>query len=173
MNKNIVYAGTGHRPPRLNLDYSAVSVDNLTNFAEIVLTGIPNPDRVIIGGAQGWDTALGLACIKLKIPYQVAIPFEGQEDRWPVDSKFIYSQLIKNAESTVIICDSGYSKYAFLKRDEYMVDNCTEVLALWDGSPKGGTWHTVNYANKLGKLVRNFWLEWSNYSAQTPPGLVK
>ncbi len=141
----------------------------------MVLTDTPRPDRIITGGAQGWDTALALAAINLKIPFVLAIPFAGQEAKWPEDSKIIYRKLLANAESSVVISDSGYAKYAFLKRDEYMVDNCTEVLSLWDGSQKGGTWHTVNYANKLGKLVRNFWLEWSNYSkpAQTPPGLVK
>lgn len=162
MKADAVYAGTGHRPPRLNLDYSAESVEKLTNFAEIVLTGIPKSDSVITGGAQGWDSALALACIKLKIPYEVAIPFPEQDSKWPTDSKIIYQKILANAASTKVICD-GYSKAAFIYRDRYMVDNCTDVLALWDGSPKGGTWHTVNYANKLGKSINNFWLEWSNY----------
>jgi uncharacterized phage-like protein YoqJ len=99
----------------------------------------------------------------------MAIPFEGQENKWPEDSIEVYRRLFLNSENFFVISHNGYSKYAFLKRDEWMVDNCTEVLALWDGLPKGGTWHTVNYANKLGKPVNNFWLEWYNY-AQTPLG---
>ena len=46
MNKNIIYAGTGHRPPRLNLDYSGEAVEKIAGFAQLVLTDTPRPDRI-------------------------------------------------------------------------------------------------------------------------------
>ena len=37
-----------------------------------------------------------------------------------------------------------------------MVDNCDLLLAVFDGVEKGGTWLTVDYANKIGKPIEYF-----------------
>lgn len=45
-----------------------------------------------------------------------------------------------------------YQRAAPLKRNEIMVEICDRVLILWDGKSKG-TKHTIDYANKLEKLI--------------------
>ena len=45
-----------------------------------------------------------------------------------------------------------YAVWKMQKRNEWMVDNCDAVIAVWDGAP-GGTANTVDYARKLGKSV--------------------
>ena len=37
-----------------------------------------------------------------------------------------------------------------------MVDNCTHVLAMWDGS-EGGTANCVKYAQAVNKPIINLW----------------
>lgn len=44
-------------------------------------------------------------------------------------------------------------KYAPLKRDEDMVDIGDVVVAAYDGRKTGGTFHTVEYAERLHKTV--------------------
>jgi hypothetical protein len=34
-----------------------------------------------------------------------------------------------------------------------MVDNCDVLLAVFDGEKAGGTWITVDYAQRIGKPV--------------------
>lgn len=43
-----------------------------------------------------------------------------------------------------------YGKYAPLIRDELMVDNATEVIALWNNESRG-TKHTIEYAKLCNK----------------------
>lgn len=40
-----------------------------------------------------------------------------------------------------------------LKRNRYMVDKSDIVIAVFYGIEKGGTWHTINYAQKNKKLI--------------------
>ena len=45
-----------------------------------------------------------------------------------------------------------YGRGAPLRRNEKMVELCDVALIVWDGCSKG-TWHTIRYAEKLGKKV--------------------
>ena len=39
------------------------------------------------------------------------------------------------------------------KRNEYMVDKSDLVIAFWNGEESGGTWNTINYAERKGKQL--------------------
>lgn len=43
----------------------------------------------------------------------------------------------------------AYSMASFQKRDEWMVDHASRVIAVYDGVP-GGTKNTIEYAKKNG-----------------------
>jgi uncharacterized phage-like protein YoqJ len=45
-----------------------------------------------------------------------------------------------------------YSMASFLKRDEWMVDHASRVIAVYDGV-SGGTKNTIDYANKFGVKI--------------------
>ena len=38
-------------------------------------------------------------------------------------------------------------------RDQYMVDNCDVLLAIWDGNKSGGVWSTIRKAKKACKKI--------------------
>ena len=40
-----------------------------------------------------------------------------------------------------------YQPSCYTTRDQWMVDNCDIVLAVWDGNPVGGTFDTIEYAH--------------------------
>jgi uncharacterized phage-like protein YoqJ len=61
----------------------------------------------------------------------------------------------------VIVCEGGYHPDKLQKRNIWMVDRSTAVLALWDGS-KGGTANCVKYAEKVSVPVFNVWPGWLN-----------
>lgn len=170
----LVLAATGHRPPRLGLDYSSESNRFLTEFARKHLVFAAKKHEiveVVTGGAQGWDSAVAHAALLLKIPYVVAIPFEGQESKWPAAAQARYHALLKHASLVHIVCHGGYSPDKFLERDCWMVDraedwilkadgNVGSMFALYDNKGKGGTAQTIKYAESLKVPVWNLWPTW-------------
>lgn len=77
-----------------------------------------------------------------------AIHFAGFESRWKDRWKHRYHKLLNKADEVHYICD-GYSKYAYQKRNEWMVDRSARVIAVYNGEPSG-TGNTINYAKKVG-----------------------
>jgi hypothetical protein len=117
------------------------------------------PDKCITGMAAGWDLAWGRACQRVSIPYIAAIPYEGQESRWPEDAQKTYRN-VRDHAFEVVVLRTKYSSNVHQIRDEWMVDHATKMVALWDGEPKGGTWNTIEYADKVNKPWINLWSEW-------------
>ena len=112
---------------------------------------------MISGMAIGWDVAVAEACVLCGVPFVAAVPFEGQELRWPEASQARYLYLLRRAEHIHVVSLNGYSNAAFHARNRWMVDQCEAVVALWDGSPTGGTANCVAYANSVGKATINLW----------------
>lgn len=150
----MIVAGTGHRPDKLG-GYGQEVADRLEEVA-VAWLGDAQPERVISGGALGWDQALARAARRLNIPYTMALPFPGFEDRWPNDSKLALHGLMATAADTVFVKDGPYAAWKMQDRNKWMVDHCDTVLALWDGSA-GGTGNCIAYANKVGKPIVNLW----------------
>lgn len=163
----MIFAGTGHRPPRLNLGYDQASQDKLFRFAieelkklerdlEPDLT-VPGSISIVSGMALGWDQALAKAALHLEWGVCAAPAFEGMESKWPKESQAVYNEILAASFMVQFVCPPGYSPRKFIERDHWMVDHCDKVIALWDGLKKGGTWATVDYAQKKRIPVVNVW----------------
>jgi uncharacterized phage-like protein YoqJ len=145
----LVVALTGHRPHKLNNEYdrsgpvSSYIKDEIYKFLRMF-----EPETVISGMALGCDTMI--AEIALQEDYVkkliAAIPFVGQESRWPPNSQDQYRAILADPKvEKVIVCEGGYSASKMQIRNKWMVDNCDSLIAVWDGSP-GGTANCVQYA---------------------------
>lgn len=168
MQQNLdIVAGTGHRPTKLALGktdpYSPVLREQLTDLAIWYLEK-KLPDKVIVGMALGWDIALGIAAIQLGIPLIAAIPFKGQERLWNSEDKYLYYIVLEQSSESVIICDGGYEARKLMLRNKWMVDNCTRLVALYDGSQAGGTANCIKYAAYKNKPINNLWGDYVNFS---------
>lgn len=150
----MIIAATGHRPNKLG-GYSRETADKLHALAVWFLQHA-QPNRVISGMALGWDLAVAEAAFDLAIPYTAAVPFIGQENAWPTASREYYRQLLGTADRVHVVSDGGYSAAAMQRRNEWMVDNCDALVALWDGT-SGGTANCVAYANRTGRPGWNLW----------------
>ena len=150
----MIVAGTGHRPNKLG-GYTRDAQTRLFNTAIKSLEHL-QPTKLISGMALGWDQALARACVELNIPFIAAVPFAGQETVWPAASQRAYRELCEAASDFVIVSPGGYSAAKMQIRNEWMVDHCDRVLALWDGSP-GGTRNCVDYAKTVNKPISNAW----------------
>jgi len=150
----MIYAATGHRPDKLGGYSDAAHTKLLTLAINFFINN--KCDAAISGMALGWDTAWAEAALLNNVPLIAAIPFAGQEKMWPAWSQTKYNNILSKAKETVIVCKGGYASYKMQVRNEYMVDNCDTVVALWNGSP-GGTGNCVRYTQQKNKPIINLW----------------
>jgi uncharacterized phage-like protein YoqJ len=152
--KDKVFCATGHRPNKLggySKEVSGMLIKVALDFLEE-----SKPHKIISGMALGWDLAWAQAGIIAGIPVEAAIPFVGQEGKWPKISQDYYTNLLDACSVVTVVCEGGYSPYKMQVRNEYMVDNSSLVVALWDGTA-GGTGNCVRYAEAKGASVVNLW----------------
>ena len=139
---------TGHRPEKLNCPEDQVKAMLDAAVQRAVNDGFTT---FITGMARGVDIWAGQAVLKLRtqnpaIKLVAASHYKGFEERWADSWKEQYSFLIQWADAVRYICPA-YSKGAFQRRNEWMVDRSSRVIAFYNGEP-GGTRNTINYAEK-------------------------
>ncbi len=144
---------TGHRPPKLggyNLNgnpiYKKVCREMEKIFVDL------NPEKIISGMALGLDQWAAFIAIKTNIPFVAAVPFEGQEIKWPPASQELYHKLLNKASAIVFTSSGHFSAGKMQIRNQWIVDYSDKLLAVWDGSP-GGTNNCINYAKSVKKEI--------------------
>lgn len=147
--------GTGHRPDKLG-GYTKQAAQRLRRIATAWIEE-NKPDAVVSGMALGWDTALAKAAIISGVPLIAAVPFKGQESRWPAESQDTFNKLLSVAKEIVYVSDGGYAAWKMQVRNRWMVDNTDAVLALYNGDLSGGTYNCVTYASEKQKQIFNLW----------------
>lgn len=160
LNTGNVVAGTGHRPDKLG-GYDQATSRRLQDLAEAALRRYA-PTAVISGMALGWDQALAEAALVMDIPLIAAVPFVGQEKRWAPDAQKRYHEILACAAVVHVVSPGGYSHLAMHARNQWMVDRCKHLLALWDGT-SGGTANCLNYAVDSKAQVTNLWSSWIKF----------
>lgn len=148
----MIVSFTGHRPDKLG-GYIIPNPTYIHICQQIEKTLLEfKPEKVISGMALGIDQWAAFIATKLGIPFIAAVPFEGQEKAWPQHSQSIYNKLLGKAAEKVVVCDGGYSAHKMQLRNEWMVNNCDTLIAIWDKTP-GGTGNCVNYAQSIKKNI--------------------
>jgi uncharacterized phage-like protein YoqJ len=145
---------TGHRPPKLggyripNPIYEAVC-ERIDTMLQTLA-----PTRILTGMALGVDQWVAEICVTHHIPFIAVIPFEGFSSKWPEESRRQFDYLCSRAESVRLVTATREYRPGLLQtRNKWIVDNCTEMLAVYNGSA-GGTANCVEYATRRGKNIR-------------------
>lgn len=152
----MIIAFTGHRPDKLPNKETGYKLPNPTYIKvcqqiDSLLKEL-KPEKVISGMALGVDQWAAMIAHKLGIPFVAAIPFDKQESKWPESSQKTYRALHKLASEEVIVSEGGYAAIKMQVRNEWMVNHCDELIAIWDGS-EGGTGNCVKYAKSVNKKI--------------------
>ena len=80
------------------------------------------------------------------------VPHEGQANNWTEAWRERYFRILEYS-SDVVTLESHYSSGCYHARNRYLVDHADSVLALYNGSPTGGTAYTVKYACQRNKEI--------------------
>ena len=82
---------------------------------------------------------------------EAAIPCPTQADGWPRPQQERYRRLVAACDYETLV-QSSYSPGCMQRRNRYMVDHASMLLAVHDGQP-GGTRRTMEYAMRRGLQI--------------------
>ena len=153
-------AYTGHRPeklpfgndendPRCKMLKQKIMCETL----EMIRNGVTT---FIVGMARGVDTWAAETILMLRmmmpddnIQLWAVIPYDRQALSWSPQDKARYNAILEKADNVEHISHDYYNG-CLQKRNRYMVDNATHLIAVYDENQGGGTKYTVDYARKKG-----------------------
>ena len=141
-------AFTGHRPERLSLPESEV----ISWLEEQIKKAVDEGYTTFITGmAKGVDIWATEEVLKLKengtpVKLIAASAFKNMEDRWERDWQERYRNILEKADEVHYV-SAVPGRQAFFKRNNWMVDRASKLIAVYTGAP-GGTARTIEYAEK-------------------------
>lgn len=151
---------TGHRPGKLPWRYNEADPRCLSlkrRIADAVDAAYQGGYRhFLCGMAQGCDLyfcecVLALRRLHGDITVEAAIPCPTQADSWPPDQRERYRRLVDACDFETLV-SAGYTSSCMQRRDRYMVDHASLLIAAFDGT-LGGTQYTMQYAMSRGLSI--------------------
>lgn len=148
---------TGHRPDKLpwGLDENSAECRKLRIEIAIQLEALHSAGiaHFISGMALGCDLLFAEAVLAMREEYddvtlEAAVPCDSQANSWPEEQKERYNAILSSCD-TVTFVQHQYTPGCMLRRNRYMVDNSSVLLACFNGS-SGGTMNTLLYARRQG-----------------------
>lgn len=103
----------------------------------------------VTGMARGADLYFAEAVLDLRqdrsdVVLEAAVPCLTQADHWPRSERARWQAIVDACDVETVV-QEHYDRFCMLRRDRYMVDRSSAILAVFDGTP-GGTRYTLNYA---------------------------
>jgi uncharacterized phage-like protein YoqJ len=145
---------TGHRPEYLPWGYDESDPRCLAlkdRLAQALEGAYARGYRhFICGMALGSDLYFGEAVAALRrvhadITLESAIPYLAQASAWPPDQQARRARLLDQCTHEIVV-QHHYGPGCLQRRNRYMVDRSSLVLAVYNGQGKGGTYTTLCYA---------------------------
>ena len=145
---------TGHRPEKM----SASEEEVRRGLRREILRAIGEGYVTFLSGmARGVDHWAAEEVLKLREEYGLrlicALPHPDFERKWSEEARKVHRRILSLADHVVTVSPS-YHAGVYQRRNCYMVDHASLVIAAYDGTA-GGTRNTVLYAQKQGIPVRN------------------
>ena len=146
---------TGHRPKSLPWGYDEekesckkFKKDLFAIFTGAIEYGLKT---YLIGMAEGFDMIGGEILIELRkrhkeIKVIAVVPCKDQEIKWKSEQQKRYKNLLKKCDD-VIILQENYTTDCMNKRNKYIVEHSSVVIACYNGKPSG-TGNTIRFAKE-------------------------
>lgn len=155
-------AFTGYRPSKLPFLNNPESVEykKLYNaiYAEVERLIHRDYRFFLTGGAIGCDLMAAEAIVSLKkkyrkkhVAHELCLPCRNHDEKWSEIDKMRLEE-IKKSSMVTYVSDTEYFNGCMQKRNQYMVDTSSVLIAVFDGM-NGGTRNTVKYAEKKGRKL--------------------
>ena len=111
------------------------------------------------GMAVGFDLAAARAVLELRgrhpdVQLIAAVPFRGQERRFPTAWRLLYEEVLDQADGVEILAGE-YHRGCYAVRNEFLVDHARVIVAWYSGTASGGTAQTVRRARARNREIIN------------------
>ena len=155
INRDNTCCFTGHRPSKLPWKFQedaqqcvALKQTIYDILDALYCSGIRH---FICGMAMGCDMYFAEAVLQLRqahsnVTLEAATPCQTQADGWPESQRQRYAVLLHQCDYTTLL-QKDYTKDCMLRRNRYMIDHASVLIAVYDGTT-GGTMQTIHYAKK-------------------------
>ena len=157
MNRETTCSFTGHRPEKLpwrgdESDPRCLALKE--RLAAAVEDAYDKGMRhFLCGMARGADFYFCDAVLELRerrsgVMLEAVIPCEEQAARWSERERERWFSLVERCDGETML-QHHYDKGCMLRRNRYLVDHSSMLIAVYDGM-LGGTMYTLSYAMKRG-----------------------
>lgn len=157
MNRETTCSFTGHRPEKLpwrgdESDPRCLALKE--RLAAAVKDAYDKGMRhFMCGMARGADFYFCDAVLELRerrsgVTLEAVIPCEEQAARWSERERERWFSLVERCDGETML-QHHYDKGCMLRRNRYLVDHSSMLIAVYDGM-LGGTMYTLSYAMKRG-----------------------
>jgi len=152
---------TGYRPQKFpfKLNSNIAEYSLLISRIEKTVTSLIEDDCKVFysGMAEGFDMIGGETLLELRKKYKeikiiAVVPCKNQEIKWKPEQQKRYKHLLKKCDKVIILQDN-YTTDCMNKRNKYMVEHSSVVIACFNGKPSG-TGNTIRIAKEKGCKVR-------------------
>lgn len=153
---------TGHRPQHFGtFDESSPLIVEIKEKIRAELKALYKEGfrNFISGMALGVDQWFAEAVLELRKKHDdvnlvCAIPCLNHPAKWNSSAKKRWQDIVDSTPYVCYVTKEEYTGACMQKRNEWMVDRSTIVLAVWDGKKSGGTFNCVKYACQQAKKIR-------------------
>lgn len=157
MNQTLCFTGHRNLPKGDTLDKLKVNIENELNIA--INDGY---NTFLNGMCQGFDLLVLEILVNKILPNNqnikivAVVPYKDQSLSFDVKTQVFYNYLI-NKSTDIVILSEKYSKNCYRKRNEYLVENSSKIIAFYNGSKRSGTQMTLNLARKNELEIKNLY----------------
>lgn len=145
---------TGHQKiPEIAESYARKGIRKLLEELSGPLTGLSSL-------AAGADQVFAREILDHNGQLWVVVPSRSYQSTLTGDDLAAYQELLARAASVTELDFSRPGEPAYDAAGRWIVENCDELVAVWDGQPArglGGTGDVVAYAREVGRVVHIFW----------------
>lgn len=154
-------AFTGHRPQKFPWRYDetdrrcvALKAKLTEQITALIDRGITTFLCGMALGTDVWCAQIVLALQKINptVELHCILPCEDQEIKWTASEQEQYHTILKQANKVVYV-GRKYTSDCMLKRNRYMVEHSSILLAVFNGVQRSGTGATLRYAQQVGREV--------------------
>ena len=152
---------TGHRPARFAFGYNESDercVKIKAVLAEQIGLLVDSGVTVFYSGmalaVDTWCAEIVLQIKKVHTHIQlIAVrPCETQADSWSSEQQTRHFDILARCDDVITLYPK-YTRSCFFERNRYLVDHAEYLLAVYDGTPKGGTAYTVKYGKQQRRQI--------------------